>query len=144
MHKRLAVLCVAALAALLLLPGPAAARIANPVRVIDLTGLKLERPKGSVEKPTVITDDKELAKAFEDKEWQDKIKKQVNFDNQQLVYFAWSGSGGDKLAPDLKTADKKTTAEFALTRGLTRDFRQHIHLYVVPKDAEVKVVAAGK
>jgi hypothetical protein len=59
----------------------------------------------------------------------------VNFEKEKLVLFAWGGSGGDKITPDAKTA-----GTFALTRGLTRDFRMHLHLFVVPKDAEVKVV----
>ena len=46
----------------------------------------------------------------------------------------------DKVAAgELKTADKKTTAPFTYTRGLTRDLRRHVRLFVVPKDAEVKV-----
>jgi len=52
----------------------------------------------------------------------------------------WGGSGGDKLATDLKTENKKITATFTYSAGLTRDFRQHFHIYAVPKDAEVKVV----
>ncbi len=74
------------------------------------------------------------------KDASDAIKKHVDFAKEKLVVFMWQGSGGDKLAADLKTADKKTTATFTLTPGLTLDLRQHTKLFVVPKDAEVKVV----
>ena len=115
------------------------------VKEIDTKDMKLAFPRGGKQDtPTTITSAEDLAKNAVTKDAADDIKKKIDFAKEKLVVFAWGGSGGDKIAADLKTADKKSTAEFSLTRGLTRDFRMHIHLYVVPKDAEVKVVAAGK
>jgi hypothetical protein len=114
------------------------------VKEIPTKDLKVKFPEkgGKATEPAEIKTAEELAKSPVAGGAADEIKKQVNFDKEKLVVFAWGGSGGDKLATDLKTADKKTSAVFTLTRGLTRDFRQHIHLYVVPKDADVKVETA--
>jgi hypothetical protein len=98
--------------------------------------------KAKVTEPAIVTTAEELAKNAVVGKAADEIKKKLDFDKEKLVVFAWSGSGGDKLGGELNTADKKTTALFKLTPGLTRDLRQHIHLFVVPKDAEVKVEIA--
>jgi hypothetical protein len=92
---------------------------------------------GKATEPTAIKSADDLAKSPALKDSADAIKKEVDFDTQKLVFFAWSGSGGDKIAPDAKTA-----GTFTYTAGLTRDLRPHVHLFVVPKDAEVKVVPA--
>ena len=135
----------AMLAALVVGSLAAAADEKPAIKELDTKDLKLTFPRGGKgTEPTVVATAEELKKNGVVAQSADEIAKKIDFAKEKLVIFAWGGSGGDKLAPDLKTADKKTTAEFALTRGLTRDFRQHIHLYVVPKDAEVKVVAAGK
>jgi hypothetical protein len=113
------------------------------VKEIPTKDLKLVFPKsGKATEPTIFTAADDVAKSPVVGGAADEIKKQVNFEKEKLVVFAWGGSGGDKLATDITTADKKTTAVFTLTRGLTRDFRQHIHLYIVPKNAEVKVELA--
>lgn len=113
------------------------------VKEIATKDLKLAFPQaGKATEPTSITSADDLAKNEVVKGEADALKKQIDFAKEKLVVFAWGGSGGDKLAADLKVEDKKATATFSLTRGLTRDFRQHFHLYVVPKDAEVKVVTA--
>ena len=66
-------------------------------------------------------------------------KKAVNFDKEKLVLMAWSGSGGDRLAPELVTADKKLTAVFKYTAGFTDDLRRHAYAFAVPRDAAVEV-----
>jgi len=108
-------------------------------RAIDVKGLKAEMPRGEVMKPAKITSEKELAAAIPDKEWQQKVGKQVDFAKEQLVYFTWSGSGGDKLTTRTEDAKDKTVVVFLLERGLTRDFRPHVHLFAVPKDATWRV-----
>ena len=113
------------------------------IKELDTKDMKLVPPqRGKATEPTTIASAEELAKNQTVKDSADAIKKQVDFEKQKLVVFAWAGSGQDKITPELKTADKKSTAVFAYTRGLTRDLRQHIHLYVVPRDAEVKVEGA--
>jgi hypothetical protein len=89
-----------------------------------------------VNKPTAITDADALAKTIPDADWLDKIKKQVDFDKQQLIWFAWGGSGQDKLSHEVKDGE----VIFEFQRGRTRDLRPHFHAFVIPKEAKWKVV----
>lgn len=105
------------------------------VKELDLKGLRRDFPKGSAERPTVITTADELAKAFPEEAVRERLKKDVDFAKQQLLFFAWSGSGGDKLLA--RVADGKVV--FAYQRGLTRDLRGHMKLFVLPKGATWRV-----
>jgi hypothetical protein len=104
------------------------------VKELDLKGLKRDNPKTTYDKPTVITSEDELKKAFPEEDIQASIKKQVDFSKQQVVFFAWAGSGQDKLAFD----GSKENVEFKFTPGLTRDLRSHFHAYAIPKDVKWK------
>jgi len=109
------------------------------VKEIDLKGLKLPPARGgNATKPTTITSAEELAKAIPDEEAQAKIKKDVDFAKQKVVFFAWAGSGQDKLTTI--TADGKSEVVFSYERGLTKDLRSHLRLFVLPKDATVTIV----
>jgi hypothetical protein len=131
---RVATLIVAAF-----LAAPVLAEDKPAVKEIPVKDLKIGfNEKGKATAPTEIKTADELGKNEFLKGAADDIKKHVNFDKEKLVFFSWGGSGGDKITPDEKTA-----GTFKLTRGLTRDYRMHTHLFVVPKDAAVKV-AAGK
>jgi hypothetical protein len=113
------------------------------VREIPAKDLKVTAPRGGkATEPMVFTAAADVARSPVVGGAADEIKKQVDFDKEKLVAFAWGGSGQDKLAADLKTVDKKATALFTYTRGFTRDLRRHVRLYAVPKDAEVKVEVA--
>src|SRR5262249_19989758 len=110
----------------------------NTVREIDLTGIEFPPPSGRFDKPTEITSAEELARAFPREGAQAKIKKEVDFTTQKLLFFAWAGSGQDKLS--FKAGDgEKPVIIFTYEPGRTKDLRPHIHLYVVPKDATVKI-----
>jgi len=108
------------------------------VRTIDLTGFRGEA-RGNVKKPTAITNAEELAKAFPDKDWQERLKKQVDFGKEQLLFFAWSGSGGDKLSHTAEKGEKGPVVVFHYQAGLTDDLRRHFHLYALPKGATWRV-----
>jgi hypothetical protein len=113
------------------------------IKEITFTKAKASVGKGdSAEKPKTFSSAKEVEEDVRLKDDAEEIKKQVDFTKEKLVVFWWGGSGGDKLTPDLKTEDKKTTAQFLYTRGLTRDFRLHMRGFTVPKDAEVKSATA--
>jgi hypothetical protein len=115
--------------------GPLAAADDKPVKEIPTQGLKIVPPKGGkATAPTEIKGAEELAKNEALKGAADAIAKQVNFEKEKLVFFAWSGSGQDKVAPDAKAP-----GTFTYTRGLTRDLRRHVRLYAVPKGAKVEV-----
>src|SRR5262245_16866723 len=70
------------------------------VREIDLKGFARNRTAGMATKPTKITNAAELAKAFpdSDKEWLDRIARQVDFQKEELLFFAWTGSATDRLS----------------------------------------------
>lgn len=109
------------------------------VKEIDLKDAKLGRPMGAVDKPTVITSEDELKKAFSEEALQARLKKEVDFKTQKLVFFAWAGSGQDKLDFKVEKGEKAPEVVFQYKAGLTRDLRPHHHLYVIPKDVTWKV-----
>ncbi len=108
------------------------------LREIDSSGLKVNFEKGRVGTPKLITTAEELDKEIPNA---DAIKKQVDFTKEKLLLFAWGGSGQDRLAGKL-SADGKAAA-FTYSPGRTRDFRRHVHLFVLPKNAEHKLVRDG-
>ena len=114
----------------------------QPLTPIDLKAndIPVVQPKeGNPLKPTEINTAGELTKSpLFGEGATDKLKKFVNFEKEKLVVFAWSGSGQDKLTGSLVTADKKVTAQFLYTGGVTKDYRPHFYVFVAPKDAEVK------
>jgi hypothetical protein len=131
-------MCTAAVLCAALLAVPVRAEDKPALKEIPTKDLKVAHPKdGKVTAPTVIKTAEELEKSPVLKDAADAVKKHVDFAKEKLVVFAWGGSGGDRLAATLK-ADGKT-AEFSYTPGLTLDLHMHAKLFVVPKDAEVKV-----
>ncbi|MCI0459329.1 MAG: hypothetical protein L0Z62_20460 [Gemmataceae bacterium] len=114
------------------------------VREIKVPGFK-GLPKGNPKKPTVITNAEELAKTFLETDRQEAIQKQVDFAKDKLLFFAWSGSGGDRLTPTVDKGKDGPAVTFAYSPGLTRDLRAHVHLYAIPKGATWTVeVKRGK
>ena len=134
MRVQLAVLtaCVLALAAL---PASGGEKDKLPVREVDLKGIDLGDAKGDPHKPAVITSAEDLAKAIPSEEAQAKIKKDVDFAKEKVLYFAWSGSGGDSLSFQVDKGEKGPVVTFMYKRGLTRDVRGHHALYAMPRDA---------
>lgn len=119
------------------------------IKQIETKDLKIKvgpPDKGKPTEPTEVTEANQLPKVGPlTPDAVKAVEKQIDFSKEKLVVFWWGGSGQDKLAAgDLKTADKKTTATFTYSAGRTRDYRGHFAMFVVPKDAEVKVELAGK
>jgi hypothetical protein len=102
---------------------------AGPARRVEIPGARLEMARGRFGKPSVISSAAELARAFPEEDTQKKIEKQVDFKRHQLFYFAWSGSGQDRVA----VREEQGKVVFAFTPGRTRDLRAHHHLFAVPK-----------
>jgi hypothetical protein len=108
------------------------------IKEIPSAGLKTAVVRdGDVTKPAAIKSADELAKAFPDEGSQAAIKKHVDFAGQQILFFHWAGSGGDTLSAGV--TEGKNEVVFRYARGLTKDLRQHVHLFVLPKDATWKV-----
>ncbi len=114
------------------------------VKEIPTKDLKITPPKtGKVTEPTTITSAEDLAKNPIVGGAADDIKKQIDFDKQKLVVFAWSGSGGDSVTASIGAdSDKKSIVYVEYIRGKTRDLRQHVHLFAAPKDLKVVVDGA--
>jgi hypothetical protein len=71
----------------------------------------------------------------------DKVKKEVNFDKEKLVVFAWTDSDPHwgvscKLASDGKSATFTWHMGAVKKSGKTRE---HFLIFVVPKDAAAKI-----
>lgn len=128
-----------AMALLFVLGAAVSAEDKATVKEIDLKDMKVKFVEGGKSNaPAVIKTADELAKNEALKDAAEALGKKVDFSKEKLVLFWWSGSGGDKITPDAANV-----GGFVFVRGLTRDLRQHVHLFAVPKDAEVKV-ALGK
>ena len=71
--------------------------------------------------PVAIDGPEALAKAIRDEAAVTAVNKAVDFKIEKVIYFAWSGSGQDKVA--IGTAEGKTgsVVTFTYTAGLTRD-----------------------
>jgi hypothetical protein len=108
------------------------------VREIPLKGVTPPRD-GKVATPTEIKDAATLEKTFSDATVLAAIKKEVDFTKEKLVYFAWSGSGQDKIAGALDPTAAQITVVFKYTPGLTRDLRPHVHLFAIPAKAVFRV-----
>lgn len=87
--------------------------------------------------PLVIASEKEAAEHFAKDELA-KLTKEVDFTKQVVLVFAWRGSGGDKL--DYAVAESSPEQVFfTLTRGRTRDLREHIRIYALRSNVKWSV-----
>ena len=118
----------------LALPWSLTAGEPGKLREIDVKGLKIASAKGTVKAPKQINSAEELDKAIPGA---DAVKKQVDFGRESLVLFAWAGSGQDKVAATI--SDDGKLVAFRHIPGLTRDLRQHVRLFAIPKGAQFKV-----
>jgi hypothetical protein len=110
----------------------------SPVKEVPTKDLKLAPAEGGkATAPTEIKTAEELEKSPVLKGAAADVKKHVDFSKEKLVLFSWGGSGGDRIT--VAKADAKTV-EFGYRVGLTLDFVMYVKLFVVPKDAAVKVV----
>ncbi len=129
----------AILAAVFLAAPVLAAEDKPVVKEIPTKDLKLKVPNGG--KPTapvIVASAEELAKCPVCSGEIEAVKKLVDFSKEKLVVFAWAGSGQDKVELTAETKDGKTLLVTSFTPGRTRDLRQHVKLYAVPKGAEIK------
>ena len=105
------------------------------VRELTTSKIKIVNPRLTYPKSTLISDHKELKDTFQDEEVVASIAKEVDFSKQKLIFFVWSSSGKDRITPK----SLKNEIEFEYIRGLTRDLRTHVKLFVIPKGAKFKV-----
>ena len=84
----------------------------------------------------------ELARAIPAKEVQTRLQKTVDFTKQQILFFAWSGSGGDKLTYRLDKGATGPVVIFEYQRGLQKNLVAHVRLFAIPRNATWKVQPA--
>ena len=115
------------------------------VKEIATKDLKLTHPKmGKATEPATIKTAEELKKNAVAGAAAEEIAKQVDFEKQSLLVFAWAGSGQDKITASIGAdSDKKSIVYVEYLPGKTRDLRQHVRLFAVPKDLKV-VVEMGR
>ncbi len=140
----LAALCIMALSLITDAAAKVAPDAAATVREISTDGIEADFPKTKPTAPKVIATADELAAAFKSKEVIERLKKEVDLKTHDLIYFAWSGSGQDRIASSIVENDGKREVVFTYSPGRTRDLRSHIRLFAVAKDVKWRVATAGR
>jgi len=101
-------------------------------RELQTKGWKVSLTSSPV-KPAKITSAGELAKLVPEKEIQARLLKEVDFKQEYLLVFAWSGSGEDNLSMKVEKGKDGDEAVFSYKRGVTLDLRRHLHIFAIPK-----------
>lgn len=96
-----------------------------PAIYIDpsLSETLFENPK-IVQNGYVVVGTIEQAKTFFD-----HLPPDVDFDKQEVILFAWAGSGKDVIDYD-RDGD---VYHFVYKPGMTRDYRQHVKMFVMER-----------
>jgi hypothetical protein len=111
------------------------------VRTIDLGGFYRTSTTGVASKPTKIANADELARAIPDggKVWCDRIARQVDFDKEELLFFAWTGSATDTLSFKVEETGRGPVAIFSYKQGTGEDFpRPRFRLYAIAKNWRIE------
>jgi hypothetical protein len=111
------------------------------VRQIDLQGFTRAATRGVASKPTRITNAEELAKAFPDtdEEWLARIARQVDFEKEELLFFAWTGSSTDRLSFKVDQTRNGPFVVFSYERGRGEDMpHPRFHLYAVARSWRIE------
>ena len=108
--------------------------IGQPITEVKLGASdKLAVKPGTWSVPSKITTTAELEELVRDKAARATLIKAVDFKTQDLLVFAWQGSGGDKLEYTVAESFPEQV-RFMLKRGLTKDLRTHMKLFAVRKN----------
>ena len=113
--------------ALCMLPGFC---FAEEVKEIPSFYIRPEIYNGVVEYPAVISTGYVFVDSFQAAErYFDHLPPEVNFDAEQVIIFAWSGSGQDKI--EYEKIDN--IYHFVYKRGQAKDLKHHLKIVSVPK-----------
>jgi hypothetical protein len=105
-----------------------------------ITAIKGAKPKRSVfkdaslRKPLVIGCADKAAKYFDDDALA-ALKRQVDFEKQIVLIFAWRGSGQDRLSYAVLESYPEQV-RFRYRPGRTRDLRPHVYVYALRSDVQ--------
>jgi hypothetical protein len=111
------------------------------VRAIDLNQFTRTTTRGVAAKPTRITSAEELGKAFPDgdEEWFDRIASQVDFEKEEMLFFAWTGSATDNLSFKVEETKQGPVVVFSYQQGRGDDIpRPRFRLFAVAKNWRVE------
>lgn len=97
---------------------------------------------GRPPQPLVLGSEKEASEYLAEDELA-KLKKEVDFTEQIVLLFAWRGSGRDQLSFVVKESFPEQVT-FQFKAGLTRDLREHVHVYAVRANVKWDVASAAK
>lgn len=123
-------------------PAPDRPEVKLPaVQKVERVSFDAAKLFGAWSKPTVVKSEKEAAKLF-GKEELAKLKKQVDFERQTLLIFAWRGSGQDKLTYEVLESFPEQVV-FKRVPGRTRDLRPHVHVFALRNNVKWRA-AAGR
>ena len=110
------------------------------VREIDPKDRLHQLPPGKFDKPIVVTSADQLEKKVVlckkggGADLLIQLRKDVDFDKEQLLFFEWSGPADDKLTFQILNCPKRgNPVSFQYHRGTTQGRRSHFRLVVVPK-----------
>ncbi|WP_425614599.1 hypothetical protein NA78x_004472 [Anatilimnocola sp. NA78] len=112
----------------------------DPIKQVDAVQPKPEAfAKATRAKPLELKSKEEAAEFFA-AEQLESLLKQVDFDKQTVLVFAWKGSGQDKLS-HLVAESFPEQIFFTVTPGRTRarDLRPHMQVYVLKKGVKWSV-----
>jgi hypothetical protein len=108
-----------------------------------ITTIQDAKPKPTVfdasrwDKPLLIKSQQDAAKHFAGDDLA-RLNKQVDFEKQFVLLFAWKGSGQDRL--DVAVAESyPEQIMFKFKPGRTRDLREHIHVYALRSNVKWSV-----
>lgn len=89
--------------------------------------------RGQATTPVRIDKAEQLQAVLLDAEQRKALLEKVDLQKDYLLLFRWSGSGQDQIR--VTAIQGKQGPEVAITyqRGLTRDLRQHVKLFAVPR-----------
>lgn len=102
--------------------------------------LRNEETKTTIEKlnaPIILNSMEEALKHLT-RDSMERIAEVVDFEKQQVVVFAWQGSGQDRLNGHL--VSPKDGANFQYTPGRTKDLKTHSTIYAMPKGTKMNVM----
>ena len=91
-------------------------------------------------KPLLLQTVDEIAKSFDAKN-STNLKNKVDFGKQEVLVFAWRGSGQDRIEYEVLESFPEQI-RFSYHPGRTRDLRQHVKIFVVRSD--VRCIVNGK
>lgn len=103
-----------------------------PPALIPMTAIAVQAQAyqaASVNRPLLIRSVQEASAYFSDPDLA-RLSREVDFSRQQVLLFAWRGSGQDKLEAVLEAS----AATFIYSPGRTRDLREHHAVFVLRSD----------